>query len=239
MSRVAIAVCDGSYKEAHGTAALVIEGETSENRFLGVNVTPGLPEDQSPYRAELGGIFGAIVTVRCICTLHSVTTGSIVLHCDCDNALKRLFTPHSRLKPKMPHYDILSAIRFEIEASPLQWSCCHVYGHQDDHRSNLSREEQLNVEMDNLAKAYWTHTAGHRANPQQRIKGEAWPLWIDGKKITGNFEPAVIDYAGGVCIRAHWEITQWFPHDTIHNIDWDACYKSNESLKNQQTNLGF
>ena len=227
----AIAVCDGSYKDSHGTAAFVIEGTTSAHRFLGVNVTPGFPEDQSPYRAELGGIIGVVVAIRCICKFHNVTAGSILLYCDCDNALKRLFRRHSSLKPKIPHYDLLSFLDREIESSPLAWSCEHVRGHQDKHGFLLNRQEHLNVEMDNLAKSYWIHTSGYHGSPQQRVHGEAWPLWIESKKITGQFAPAIHDHIGGKRIREHWASTHRFPLDTIHTVDWDACEVAMKSLK--------
>jgi L-aminopeptidase/D-esterase-like protein len=42
----AIAVCDGSYKDGFGTAAYVLEGDTSLNRLVAVNVVPGFTMDQ-------------------------------------------------------------------------------------------------------------------------------------------------------------------------------------------------
>ena len=44
-----IAVSDGSFQDTYGTAALVIEGETSSVRLLGKVIAPGGPQDQSPY----------------------------------------------------------------------------------------------------------------------------------------------------------------------------------------------
>ena len=85
--------------------------------------------------------------------------------------------------------------------------------------------------MDNVAKAFQIHTSGHRANPQQRIKGESWPSWTENKKVTGNFEPAVLDHVGGKCICKHWRKTQWFPQDIIHSIDWEAHGQALKSSK--------
>ena len=73
----------------------------------------------------------------------------------------------------MPHYDMLTFLRHEINKRPLTWTGKHVYGHKDKlGMAQLTREETLNVEMDNLAKAYWQYTSGFTANPQQRIRGE-------------------------------------------------------------------
>jgi DNA mismatch repair ATPase MutS len=46
---IAVAVCDGSFKDAFGTAAYVLEGATMEKRMVVVLVTPGKSSDQSPY----------------------------------------------------------------------------------------------------------------------------------------------------------------------------------------------
>ena len=46
---IAVAVCDGSYKEAFGTAAYVVEGATMAKRMVVVLATPGEPSDQSSY----------------------------------------------------------------------------------------------------------------------------------------------------------------------------------------------
>jgi hypothetical protein len=172
------------------------------------------------------------VVIRCICELHNVTSGSIVIYCDCDNALKRIFKKHSKLKPRMPHYDMLTFLRHEINNSPLTWTGKHVYGHQDKlGTAQLTREETLNVEMDNLAKAYWQFTSGFTANPQQRIRGEDWTLWIGKKKIVGEFEPLVREHIGGKRIREYWEEKNRFPMGTIRNIDWEACNKAMKMLK--------
>ena len=40
----AIAVSDGSYKDSFGTTAFVLEGETSANRVVAVNIVLGAPE---------------------------------------------------------------------------------------------------------------------------------------------------------------------------------------------------
>jgi hypothetical protein len=49
----AAAVSDGSYEDAQGTSAFVIEGSSSVGRLVGVNVTPGEEESQSPWAESL------------------------------------------------------------------------------------------------------------------------------------------------------------------------------------------
>jgi precorrin-3B methylase len=45
----AVAVSDGSYKDAFGTAAYVLEGVNSDNRLVGVLISPGMPDDQTSH----------------------------------------------------------------------------------------------------------------------------------------------------------------------------------------------
>ena len=51
-----VAICDGSYKDQFGTAGFSIQQWAHpEHRIIGANVTPGHPDDQNPYRSEIGG----------------------------------------------------------------------------------------------------------------------------------------------------------------------------------------
>jgi hypothetical protein len=63
----AIAVSDGSFKDTCGTAAWVIEGESSDGRLLGKAIAPGGSCDQSPYRSELAGIAATIFFINKLC----------------------------------------------------------------------------------------------------------------------------------------------------------------------------
>jgi hypothetical protein len=55
-----VAITDGSFKEAFGTAAYVIQDslDNPKCRFILVNQTPGRSDAHSPYMAEVGGILG-------------------------------------------------------------------------------------------------------------------------------------------------------------------------------------
>jgi hypothetical protein len=91
----ALAICDGSYKDDFGTAGFVLQAwEQKENRILGANVTPGHPEDQNPYRSEIGGIFAIVVVVEALVKKHDIRAGTIELGCDCESALTALFRPY-------------------------------------------------------------------------------------------------------------------------------------------------
>jgi DNA mismatch repair ATPase MutS len=46
---IAVAVCNGSFKDAFGMAVYVLEGAMMAKRMVVVLATPGEPSDQSPY----------------------------------------------------------------------------------------------------------------------------------------------------------------------------------------------
>jgi hypothetical protein len=77
-----------------------------------------------------------------------------------------------------------------LQDSPLQWTCEHVYGHQDTKQKRykpLSRLARLNVSMDHTAKWFWTqtvHSQPHFPVPEiaPPIQHEGWHYGIDRKK---------------------------------------------------------
>jgi hypothetical protein len=90
--RTAVAVSDGSFKDQHGTAALVLCDPTkalpsSTSRIIGCHVTPGNLSDQSPYRSELSGIYGILCVMEEICKLYDITSGKITIGCDNEKCL--------------------------------------------------------------------------------------------------------------------------------------------------------
>ena len=178
----AIAVCDGSYKEGYGTAASVLEGSTSHNCLVAVNVVPGLTMDQSSYRSELAGLYGVVAMVQLICEQYMVTSGAIEVGCNSSSALNHVFGSghHFAANVKQADYDLLSALQVMIAKSPIKWMCRHVAGHQDDDDGIevLDRWAKLNIEMDSLAKVYWNDMVDlqHMHNPS--IAYEYWPVHI-------------------------------------------------------------
>ena len=84
-----IAVSDGSYKEAHGTASWWIE--TEEDCMSGDTLAPGMAQDQSSYRSELAGIYSILIIMHHMCRYYAVTEGGITIGCDGLEALKKSF----------------------------------------------------------------------------------------------------------------------------------------------------
>ena len=121
VNRSAIAVSDGSFKDAFGTAAWTLRGATNECFITGVNVAPGTDEDQNAFRSELVGLYGIITATMVVCFLHDITDGCITVACDGESALDYIFDWEKKwLKSVTPHLDIIAASRKLIKESPLQ-----------------------------------------------------------------------------------------------------------------------
>jgi hypothetical protein len=115
----AIAISDGSFKEDFGTSALVIEASDSTDNIIAVNVVPGNLDNQGSYRSELAGIFGQITLVNALCNVHGITQGSIECGRDGVGALNKVFNPDSEAKTDGSQFNLLSATRAALKASPI------------------------------------------------------------------------------------------------------------------------
>jgi hypothetical protein len=184
-----IAVSDGSFKQARGTASFVIEAKNSKGRLRGDNIVAGQPGDQSAYRSELSGLLGIVVTVCEICKVHRIVEGRITVACDGEEALLRAFDPDRYTTTKSQNFDLILGIRKLTSESPIKWSFRHVYGHQDDDPyAVLDRWATLNTEMDTAAKEYWQDTADMPPERDQSTAIACWELRINGNVICRNLD---------------------------------------------------
>jgi hypothetical protein len=83
------------------------------------------------------------------------------------------------------HFDLFSATRTALKASPITWTYKHVKGNQDkDPDITLDQWAKLNIQMDSLAKMYWLetfHLSSH--NRDLALTGELWPVFHNMHKI--------------------------------------------------------
>jgi hypothetical protein len=170
----AIAVSDGSFKDGWGTSALCITGRQAEckYRLWGKNVVPGWESDQEAYRSEAAGLYGIVSLLEVLCEHHSITSGHIEVGCDGKSALQHSLDQSKWVDSGAAHYDIIMATRAKVRKSPISFSFRHIDGHQDTKNptKTLTRWEQLNVEMDAIAKDYRLQTMDKR--DQFRYTGE-------------------------------------------------------------------
>ena len=170
-----LGVSDGSFVKDHsfGTAGWVFEDTQQQVRGIGKAVTPGPLGSQCSYRSELLGILGIITHILHICATEDVRSGSVSLYCDGEGAIDFLNHFNDYIKTSTKHFDILSSITRAIKSTDIKWEFYHVKGHQDDERDieSLSREAQLNIIADHLAKEKMTAslTSPDYSNLQDKV----------------------------------------------------------------------
>jgi hypothetical protein len=129
-------------------------------------VVPGCVRDSDSLRCELSGIYAVCVIISVIASHFGLTSGAIHVACDNQEAL-RVFDPEFYPNPQRANFDLVNAIWKLLQDSPFQWTCEHVYGHQDTKRKHftpLARLARLNVSMDHTAKWFWTQAVHSRPN---------------------------------------------------------------------------
>lgn len=97
----------------------------------GGGLIPGEGKDQDPYRSELGRQLGLAAFVTCI-HLPPSSTHTLTIACDGISALNQVGLKKQKIKSKMKHVDLISAISEVWEDDECQLKKEHVYGHQDD-----------------------------------------------------------------------------------------------------------
>jgi len=92
---------------------------------------------------------------KAVCRKHDVTMGTLTIGCDNIGALQAISgsrVPNCRWNS----YDIICAIKHEMETSTVPWKFKHITGHQDDDKSYEELDEwaKANIWADKEAKAY-------------------------------------------------------------------------------------
>mgnify|MGYP003519673277 CR=1 FL=1 len=228
----AIAISDGSFKDGFGTSALKIEAADSTDNIIAVNVVPGNTADQGAYRSELAGIFGQVVLVNTICKVHNISQGAIECGCDGEGAITKVFSEEDDANTDGSQFDLLSATRAALKASPIKWTFRHVKGHQDDILdATLDRWALLNIEMDSLAKMHWLEKSGQQQPLNSMITGEYWPVFIDGRKIHSNLWDSLYEEIYRIKMATHWEKHDRLDRERSMLVNWEACAVAMKRLK--------
>jgi hypothetical protein len=153
------ALSNGSFKNQHGTASVVIEGATGKYRITTSVITPGGTNDQCAYQSEAAGILTSIQLVNALAEYTGTRSSKCTMGCDGKSALVQCFWKGSRSPTEIPHFDIIAEARRELVHSPIEWMDLYIPGHQTD---PTDRAAILNNEMDEACKKYWNETANHQ-----------------------------------------------------------------------------
>ena len=218
----AVAVCDGSFKEGHGTASLTMLPHLASehpNQINASHITPGHAQEMDAYRTEVGGIYGIVTIIEHLVEAFDIETGSITLGCDCESALKAVFE-YEYITPSQSCFDLLQIIRGKIDKCPIKILPKHIYGHQDDFVSfeYLPTWAKLNVTMDSCAKATWN--ASRHRDPTYLTSSSNCSLWYKHRRLSRWDPNQIQDLIFGEQIESHWEQKGTFSRAVIASIDW-------------------
>ena len=130
-SGTAIACSDGSYYLGISTSAFTLQGSIDEGRIDAVNQIPGDRDDQTSYRAELGGICGIISVLEALLLAYPhIRTLRLSIIISLDNASAINSCQHSHPpRPDQPCYDLLLDIFYRLKALPIEVTWHKVEGH--------------------------------------------------------------------------------------------------------------
>jgi hypothetical protein len=207
---------DGSFKDIIGTSAFTILNPGNSS-ILGLNITPGHPDDQSAYRSELAGLFAIVQIVNLLCSWANIVHGG----CDGLSALNKAFNSWP-LEPADPHFDMLSSLHSMLAESPLQWKTRHIEGHQDDNpQASLDFWAVQNIKMDNLAKICWMEHSSI-APFQYPITDEGFQVWLGNRKLSSSYSSGFFDHVHSKTILEWHSSHARFPAGYAHHINWDA-----------------
>jgi hypothetical protein len=219
-----IAVSDGSYKDQHGTAAIVIEGVKSGRRITSCVVVTGKGSVQCAFRSEASGILAAIQMVNAITQHYGITTGKCKMGCDGLSALQRCFYKGTTAVD-IPHYDVIQAARVSLSQSTIEWQRLYIPGHQTIYP--LDREATLNDQMDNQCKHYWAITD----NARQRPFYEPWSVWIGSDKVTSNLTKEIQQHCSILRADRYWKSKAGAANETI---DWESTGRAMRTMPRQR-----
>ena len=220
----AIMVSDGSYKEGFGTSAFSFG--TFEDHCIGVNLVPGDTQDHTPHRAELAGIIGGLTALKMFCHVYKVSSGSVTIGLDGDNAMKRAAA--NSIDADWADWDLISVIHYLKKELPITCNWRWIEGHQDDHMEffDLDKWAQMNVIMDYTAKQYWQHCYRLKKKPfMQPLYGETWTVHWNRRKLTKIVPKEIYEEHHSDVTRDRWIKYGQLHLDNVHSPDWEALGK--------------
>ena len=221
------AVCDGSYKEGeHGTASFTLHGDDPRKQILGLNRTPGRPQEQSPCRSELGGIVGTLSTALAVCKAHGVTKGSLELGVDCEAAIKAITAEHPP-KAKAEHFDMIWECRHLLKLLPIEVTFRWIESHQDKKKTMNKMDwwGRQNVFMDARAKKYRRKQA-KSPRPPHKLQHERIAIYWRGSKLAKFNKQEVHKMVMEKDAREYWEEKDNMTRSKFNKTNWVAQEKA-------------
>jgi len=233
-----VIVSDGSFQQGFSTAAYTLTStEDVGIRLDGRCIVPG--QNQSAFRAELGGLYAALHMLLAVVSQMTSNDGVALGHhtvrvgCDGKSALNRV--AKAQMAAKGNHFDlvtgILSCLRL-LKEKGVSVQMEYVKGHQDRVCPyDLSVMEALNVRVDAEAQNYNMRCREEGHSPSDGdVFGEIGPIWIDlscqGRvKVVHDIVHITHDLFHADLLKEYWK-----QHSQVNSdqaIDWEVLKKAN------------
>ena len=224
------AVCDGSYKLGHGTAAFSLHGHLPVHSIRGQNITHGPKGSQCAYRSELGGLVGTLTVLELLCEAYAIPSGKVTIGIDCEGLIKRLSNPRP-LQVTEAHYDLLHDCRSRIQGLPITVQLDWIEGHQDDKAPchPLDWWARQNIAMDEAAKRHWRLTQ-HFPGTNHILKHEFFAVKVVLEKITSFNKELIHSKTNHRHIRDYWQTKNSITDQQWEDINWPAASKALKEL---------
>ena len=198
LSRSAIAVTDGSFKEGNGTSAMCI---LSPDVWQSTSSTPGPATAVTPYRCELAGILSVMIMLEIIASELDVAGGLITIACDNMTAGKVSLESQYLHNPTQDHFDILQAIFVIRKSIKCEVRYRYVEGHQRERYGETTDEwAKLNDQMDAMAKA----VIGQWNNNAESVTESEWKVSLNNIKVCKKFKHTINRHINAQRIEAKW-----------------------------------
>ena len=221
--------CDGSVKDALGTAAAIFMDVKEEEEYKVRNRTPGSDEEIHSYRSELCGILPNIIMINSIAKAHDIQEGTVTVGCDNESALWTALGDGD-VSTSDPSFDLIKIIRHQIRESPITWRYLHVKGHQDEKEGAILDDwAEANIKMDKEAERYWRqrYGQGSRDKPRPpRMQGEGWRIEIEGTPVVANVEDRLYNHAYKARSMEYWEMKGRMEEGQGEEIAWTNYKKA-------------
>ena len=164
--------------------------------------------------------------VHIITLIYKVTSGSVTLSSDSDNALSKIRSQYPN--PDKTDYDLVKAIVNLMSITKIKWVFKEVKGHQDDHVrwEDISVWEKENVRMDKLSKSM--HNIGRSPNFTQQLFGCPWIVTAPGCELSGNITERLREAIQGGYILAHWQRNHHITQKQTSKINWESLGDANK-----------
>jgi hypothetical protein len=186
-------------------------------QWAGLHVTPGIKDDQSAFRSEIGGIYAMAVAIELICKFFHISNGSVSFKSDCQAALYYIFDRSKKSTATTNYADLIMATRKVLDQLPISFSHRHVPAHQ-----YISREKWIHggEKMMIVIKMQMTFEKEEEAGTlvtSTDLCNEPWSLWIQGDFFSSNIKGNMYNF-----IHDPESAKTWGLRDLPHTEDIDV-----------------